>query len=402
MPRVSPTVLKWARETAGLSLGEAARKLQINAAYGHSGEERLARLELGEGEIARPLLLRLAKQYRRPLLTFYLENPPLRGDRGSDFRTAHGAMRTPATEGLLDALVRDIRARQGIVRDLLDDDEDTRPLSFVASASMDMGTAAFAERLRNAIRFNLAEYRRQPNVDTAFAWLRRRAEDVGFYVLLLGNLGSFHTNLDVQTFRGFAVADPIAPFVVINDQDAKPAWSFTLLHEIAHVLLGQTGVSGAGGEAAIERFCNEVASQILVPDVELSAFERDGAEGTDHLAALIQRFASARNVSATMVAYRLKGSDIISLAEWTALRDFFLTQWRRGEDARRARDRDKDGPSFYVVRRHRLGAALASLVRRSLDGGTLTPTRAAKVLGVKPRSVYPLLGMDAQDESAAA
>lgn len=90
-------------------------------------------------------------------------------------------------------------------------------------------------------------------------------------MLLLGNLGSHHTNISVETFRGFAIADPIAPFIVINDQDARQAWAFTALHELAHLWLGVTGVSGASFEAAIEKYCNDVASEILLPAAEIVA-----------------------------------------------------------------------------------------------------------------------------------
>src|SRR3546814_16138482 len=73
------------------------------------------------------------------------------------------------------------------------------------------------------------------------------------YVLLIGNLGSHHSAIDIDAFRGFALADPIAPFVVINDRDAKTAWSFTLLHEVAHLWIGATGVSGGHFEGSTEQ-----------------------------------------------------------------------------------------------------------------------------------------------------
>jgi transcriptional regulator with XRE-family HTH domain len=81
MPSVNPDILKWARETAGFSIADAAAKLEIGDARGVAGEDRLAAYEAGEQEPSRPLLLRMAKQYRRPLLTFYMTKPPLMGER---------------------------------------------------------------------------------------------------------------------------------------------------------------------------------------------------------------------------------------------------------------------------------------------------------------------------------
>ena len=83
---------------------------------------------------------------------------------------------------------------------------------------------------------------------------------------------------------------------------------------------------------------------------------------------------------------------------WRALTGSFRLQWRAARDVKRERERERDrqregksGPSYYVVRRHRLGAALLRFAARGLSAGTLSPTRAAKVLGVKPRNVAPLL-----------
>ena len=79
MPKVNPEILRWARETAGLDLDAAADKIDLGAARGVEGSQRLAAMEAGEVEPTRPLLVRMAKQYRRPLLTFYLASSPQKG-----------------------------------------------------------------------------------------------------------------------------------------------------------------------------------------------------------------------------------------------------------------------------------------------------------------------------------
>jgi transcriptional regulator with XRE-family HTH domain len=122
MPAVNPDILHWARKTAGLSLDEAARAIDLQDAHGITGPKRLEGLEKGEEEPSRPLLLRTAKAYRRSLLVFYLERPPETGDRGKDFRTLPGGQ-TPLYNPVLDTLIRDVRGRQSIIRSLLEDEE---------------------------------------------------------------------------------------------------------------------------------------------------------------------------------------------------------------------------------------------------------------------------------------
>ena len=88
-------------------------------------------------------------------------------------------------------------------------------------------------------------------------------------MLLKGDLGNYVSAIDTRVFRGFCIADEVAPFVVINDQDARTAWTFTLLHETVHLLLGHTGVSGAYTESEVERFCDDVAGEFLLPGDEM-------------------------------------------------------------------------------------------------------------------------------------
>ncbi|MBK7541942.1 MAG: ImmA/IrrE family metallo-endopeptidase [Candidatus Competibacteraceae bacterium] len=125
------------------------------------------------------------------------------------------------------------------------------------------------EQIQKSFGFDQKKYRSFRTQDDAFKYLRACVEGAGVFTLLLGNLGSHHTNLSTEVFRGFALSDDIAPFIVINDQDAKLAWSVTLLHEVAHLWLGKTGISGGSIERTLEKFCNEVASEILLPEIEI-------------------------------------------------------------------------------------------------------------------------------------
>lgn len=367
------------------------RKLKIADARGVSATDRLAAFEAGENEVSRPMLLKMAKAYRRPLLTFYLAAPPRIGDRGEDFRTL--PERQTTTEALIDALVRDVRARQGMVRAILEEEEEAEPLSWVGSARMEDGVGSVLARVRQTLGVDLADYRSQPSPEAAFAYLRRQVEAAGVFVLLIGNLGSHHTAIPVEAFRGFALADRFAPFVVINDQDAKPAWSFTLLHELAHLWLGASGVSGGLPESRIERFCNDVAAVFLLPNPELEFVGVDRNSDLAKAARLISDFATARHLSRSMVAYRLFRAGKIGEPAWRDLTARFREEWLAQRAARG--ERRGTGPDYYVVRRSRLGSALLHFTARHLNGGTLTPTKAGKVLGVKPRNVVPLLNVAA-------
>ncbi len=387
MPAPTPEILIWARETAGFSREEAAKKLDLKDNRRGTAAEKMAAIEAGQ-TVSRSMLLKMARAYRRPLLTFYLESRPIRADRGEDFRRAPD--KSTEFEPIVDALVRNIRARQAMVRGLIEEEDEARDLDYIASARIGDTVQGVTASIRQVIGVDRTAFRAQSTPEAAFSLLRAGAEAAGIFVILVGNLGSHHTALDTTAFRGFALADPVAPFIAINDQDAKAAWSFTLLHELAHLWLGQSGISGSYPEGRVERFCNDVASDFLLSADELNTIGVNRGATAGEAYRLINAFAAENNLSRAMIAYRLYRAGRLDDGIWFEVTRRFHAQWRRSKVEQRGSE-DDGAPSFYVVRRHRLGRALVRLVARTVAEGVLSPTKAGKVLGVSPGSVMPLL-----------
>lgn len=379
MPKINPEIVRWARESAGLATDEAARKLGIQ-------QERLEAIELGDAQPTRRQLEGMAERYRRPLVTFYLQAPPRPASNGQDFRTLPDSDRK-GSEALLNALLRDVRARHDLIKSALEEADEAIPLKFVGAARIEDGVPSVVKSMHDALGFSQQKFRAQKSIDDAFTYIRGCAERAGVFVLLIGNLGSHHTNISVKAFRGFAIADPVAPFVVINEKDSRSAWSFTLLHELAHIWLGQTGVSGYDGDGDAEKFCDQVAAKFLLADDELEELDVD-AEFRNFVDQ-IGSFANARNVSRGMVAYNLWRTNRIS-------RNVYFDLVARFEEDRvanlEAKSQQEGGPNYYVVRRHRMGARLLSTVGLLLRSGVLSTTKAGVVLGVKPTAVATTLG----------
>jgi Zn-dependent peptidase ImmA (M78 family)/transcriptional regulator with XRE-family HTH domain len=393
--QINPRILSWARETAGLSVEEAAEKLGLKDTTKATAVEKLIALESGKPEPSMSTLQKAASVYRRPLITFFMSNPPARAERGEDFRTsASGSKRDNAT---LDALVRNVRARQEMLREVLEDEEEADELAFIGSASIGKGTAAVVKSIRSVLRVEPESQQKCANPAALFNMLRGAAEQVGVYVLLLGDVGSHHSDVSEDIFRGFALADKVAPFVVINDNDAVVARSFTLMHEIAHLWIGESGISGPLQETptnAIERFCNDVAGDFLLP---LDGTEGDGLNGESDMRDVqdaVSDVAAKWKVSEPAVAYKFVRLGWITGEIASMLFRLYAERWRRDRQGRRndRGDGDVGGPSFYMVRRHRLGARMLSAIRRGIQNETLTYTRAGAILGVGPASVPQLLG----------
>ena len=375
-------LLIWARETAGLSRKEAAKKLNIKDARGLSATKRLADMEGGITQPTRSMLIKMTKSYRRPLLTFYLSAPPKKCDRGIDFRTLP-PKHSSDKDAFLDALIRDMRARQSMVRTVLEAEDEAQPLPFVGSKTMSNGKAGLVKSLQDLLGIEPTDYYNQQDAEAAFSLLRKSAEKAGVFVLLKGDLGSYHTSIDLNIFRGFAIADAIAPFVIINNQDAKPAFSFTLLHELVHLTLGQTGISGASTENATERFCNDVAGEFLLPKHVLDSLNFGSDLRIEKMAEHIDEFAQEKKLSSTMIAYKSWRSNRIKKHDFDRLCAHFRDRWLKS----RGGQKKGEGSSYYVVHQHHIGKALIDMTRRMMGIGALTTSKAAKILGVKPKNV---------------
>lgn len=405
--RINPAILIWARESAGLDLRDAGHKLALSAGDDAASETRLLEMERGTRLPSRAQLTKIARTYRRPLLTFYLAAPPQKSDRGTDFRTT-GAAVSKQDNALLNAMLRDIKARQEMLISVLEDEDELEHLHFVGSCSLGDDVEQIAAAIRSALHLSDRSDGRPTSQDEFFKFLRIQIEALGVYVLLVGDLGSYRSALSEEVFRGFALADPRVPFIVINDQDARAARSFTLVHELVHIYLGESGVSGtpdqvkgSDADANIEQFCNDVASYVLLPRsfaaLRPSALAKDNASSVLNY---IQEIAKQWRVSEPLVAFRLRRLGWIAPAMYQQLSNAFVKRWRDQKASDKARNQAKEGGgNYYITRQHRLGDALVEVVRRTVRDNRLTHTKAAKILGVKPVSVEPLIRLSEKRSS---
>lgn len=388
--QVNPEILRWARETAGLDVERAAHLLGFRDGQRRSAAARLEDLESGAESPSFAALDRMASKYHRPLLVFYLPNPPDDEEPAARFRSAPKNL-TAREAGQLNAFVRALRSRQELLHDALEDYGDPEPAAWVGSTTEEDGSEALGSRLRQVLGFDVEVYRSRPDADAAFRWLRGRAEAAGAFVLLEGDLGSWHSALETRVFRGLSLADSLAPFVVINPNDARAARSFTLLHEMTHLLLGQSQFANLASDDRLERLCNDVAGDLLLPAND--ARELAGLDVSDDaLEERIEHFADRWRVSRSLVAYRAARTGYLRPDELRRLLGRFEEQWRTSKKRKsRAASQEPGRPTFLMVRRNRLGSSLIRRTRELWRAGELTTSLAGLVLGVRATSVHALL-----------
>jgi len=383
---VNAEMLKWARQEAGLTLSGAAEKAGIEDTRRKTKEERLSEWESGNSLPSKNQLKCLARAYVQPLLLFYLSSPPVETVALPDFRKL--SPEDAALSPRMKSLVARMKARQEEVIDiLLEDDEEPEQLPFIGRFTPATPVADFVKDLRASLRLSEAQQRKIRDYEGLFSVLRNRAEDLGIFVIVQGDLGHHTTALEPTEFRGFCLSHPVAPFVVLNGNDAKPALSFTLMHELAHLWLNESGISNTNplnalsDENRIEAFCNKVASHFLIPPLSLAELwnEKRGRNSYE----VVGEIARELSVSRRAVAYRLRLAGDLDFPEWQMLNNRFQADYEAVQARKRAKNEQSSGfPHPYVLKKYQLGARLVSTVLRAVDTGALGYSSASRILGV--------------------
>jgi len=390
---VNHNILVWARKEANLSPSRVTIKAGIKDLKARGKKEGVPstiRLERWEQGIEIPTfyqLEKLAKAYRRPVLTFFLTEPPIKLTRLQDFRTIGSrAIDSDAFSPEFSALVRQTEALQFNIHDLLLD-IGSKPLSFVASIAPDATPIQVAQQIRSLFEYSLENQRDAVYYDQVFSDIRMKAEQQGIFVLLEGNLGSYHTNIAPEVFRGLAISDNIAPFIVINPNDAKPAMIFSLIHELSHVFRGETGISNLNSLDVSKRtspyenelFCDQVAAEFLVP-------ERDLLREWDKLTIgyspeeSIKRIARQFSVSRIVIARRLLDFGQIDKDFYWEFFNACQEEWQ--QIARFKRTKEIKIP-YRIRTRSRLGNRLIDTVIGAAREGRISELDASRMLNVK-------------------
>ena len=369
---VNPALLRWARARSGRS----AQGLQ----------EKFPKLEAWERGEVQPTLKQLeqfAKATRTPVGYLFLQEPPVERVPIPDFRTLAGAPTERPSPDLLDTIYL-CQQRQEWYREFARTMRE-EPLGFVGSARVTDDVVATAAAMRHALGFDLDERRRFQTWTEALRRFIEQADGLGILVMLSGVVGSNNRRkLDPEEFRGFALADELAPLVFVNGSDTKAAQMFTLAHEVAHLWLGQTALSDTQPSEVpqhrVERWCNQVAAELLVPLESLrTSLDRNGA-----LAEEVDRLARRFKVSTLVILRRIHDAGGITHQQFQAAYEAELERLR-------AIPRTSGG-DFYLTLGARVGKTFArALVVSTLEGRT-SFTEALRLLGFKKMATFRELG----------
>ncbi|MBE3079259.1 ImmA/IrrE family metallo-endopeptidase [Clavibacter michiganensis subsp. michiganensis] len=365
---VEPSVLVWARESARLTIDEAAQRIGVSAT-------RVGQWEQGTHEPTIVQLRKTAAAYNRPLAALFMP-APVHNETVFDVPD----FRRPESEGQESAVLRRAILRARRQQDALRDayaDLGELPLASLRTIDVDVDDPeSSGAALRQQLGLDDVPVRLWLNPAELLRELVRRVEARGYLIIQV-------QRVSIAEMRGFSIADELAPVIALNGSDWPRGKVFTLLHELTHVGLRSGALCDLSRESASpeERFCDQAAAAALMPTQQFRTEVRRqkvSARSYEDLRSLAGQFGA----SAEAALLRMVNLKLASWGDYTLMRTEFKAAYelhkREEKDARAG----KDTPIFYQLKVRDLGRPFIASMLRAHNEGVLSSRDTAHLLDV--------------------
>ena len=373
---ITPNVLKWARESARMTEEIAAAKVSVTV-------EKLKEWENGTNQPTIRQAQTLAKSYKRPFALFFLPEIPRDFQPLQDFRKSGSKSLT--TSSIF--IIREIQQKQTWISDVYSENQEEK-LSFVGRFNINDNPQKVAKDILTTLNINPAFYKSENPIKE---WIDA-AESKGIFISRTSFIHS-RLKLDSEELQGFAIADPLAPFIFVNSEDWNAPQLFTLVHELAHIWIAQTGISNEVEPDLkekdkfhpVELFCNEVAANALMPKEIIFNYEAKSFASSKE----VFKIAKQLGVSSFALLVRALNLEIISTSEYKKLKiqaDSDFAEYLRREAEKKAKQKEKEkpgGPNYFLLQLNRNSRLFTQTVLDAFRGGYIEPTLASNLLNVQ-------------------
>ncbi len=365
---VKPEVFKWLRESSGWTFEDTSKRLKTNV-------ENIKKFEKGEKSPTLRQLKELSQAFKRPLAAFFLSKPKEGKKLPEDYRML------PDRKGVFDKktilAIRKARSLQYIGKELSSNIKyETKPK--IKKANPSSNPEIIGKQYRKI--FNLSEEKQRKFKDPykLFNYIRNILEDMNILV--------FQISMPIEDARGFSLTDDFPAVIVVNTKDSIEARLFSLMHEFAHVLLGETVIDlpeiSLTIRNRIEKWCNEFASSFLLPkETAKTLFKSIHADLTTKktLDSLSRKY----KVSKAMLLLSMYKLNYISKTEYQDV----LDRYKPKEISITKKERKKGG-GIPSDRRclSEVGNKFVSLVANNFDMKYITYSDALNYLSIKSKN----------------
>ena len=373
---ITPNVLKWARESAKVSEETAAAKVSVTV-------DKLQEWESGTSQPTIKQAQTLAKAYKRPFALFFLPEIPRDFQPLQDFRKS--GSKTLTTSSIF--IIREIQQKQAWISDAYADNDEIK-LPFVGRFTIKDNPQVVAKDILKTLDIHPACYKSESPIKE---WIDA-SETKGIFVSRTSFIHS-RLKLDSDELQGFAISDSYAPFVFVNSEDWNAPQLFTLLHELAHIWIAETGISNDVEPEIknkekfhpVELFCNEVAANALMPKDIILNFGIQIYQNSKE----VFKTAKLLGVSSFALIVRALNLGLISIPVYQKLKkqaDIDFAEYLKREAEKKAKQKEKEnpgGPNYFLLQLNRNSRLFTQTVLDAFRGGSIEPTLASNLLNVQ-------------------
>ena len=319
---ITPGVLEWVRERRiRLSVEYAAEKLNVTPA-------RLRAWEAGTERPTFAQLKKIANRYKTHISVFYLPEPPTGFKLTADYRKLPEVLTTDEAQAYrLNANIIEAYERREAILEFCELLEEPPLEVTLALSENDMPEYA-AQEISNFLQLDRELLRQSNDQYAALKFWKRTVEARG--ILVCQTSANTHLSIDLETVRGFCIAQKPFPVIVVNPKDSSYGRIFTIIHELVHIALGKSIVQQMGDRedslqdwTRIETFCNQVAAEFLVPTDELLAIVNLHTLKID-----LPRISKHFRVSPEVIMRRLRTLACVSPEDYQVYRDSLLEKYK--------------------------------------------------------------------------
>lgn len=371
---ITPDVLVWARERAQLTLDTLSVKL-------HTKVEKLKAWEEGELKPTFKQAQDLAKKLHIPFGYLFLSKPPQEHLPIPDLRTFNNKEPESISPNFRE-LLNEITLKQEWYREYAIENQE-EPFSYLGQFNTNSSVEEVAHSIQKALNITDKEQKTSTKRADYLKLLTQKIEALGVLVMRNSIVGSnTHRALRVEEFRGFVISDEYAPLIFLNSSDANNAKIFTLIHELAHLWIDQSGISSVELDEIdsnqTEQFCNAVSAEVLVPKNQFLKLWSSHQSFEESIIVTANYF----KVSTFVTARR--AFDLGMIDKFTFF-DYYKRENANFEQSRKAKKQEsKGGGNYYDTARTRLGNRFSqAVVISALEGKTLYRD-AGNLLNINP------------------
>lgn len=379
--RINKETMKFIRETKAITLDYVSRITKYSSSkielWENSDTDKFPTINQAKS---------IAKCYRVPFAGLYMN--------ANDINIKHLPRKVRNLRTLPDTTLDNSALNLAIIdvlsaRDLLIDSkialhENMSPFAIQAVDSEDVNQ--WAKTIREELELSIDVQYGCQSTRQFYLYVRNAVERAGVFVHCF-------TGIETEIVRGFAIYEDFLPIIGLNNEDRYPAKTFTIFHELVHLMKRSSAVCNDMISHDLaqheEVFCNAVAGEILVP--KLNLIKQLGSLTTDEIDLnLISKLAAKFSVSKEVISRRLLDIGKISKSQYSALTDAIRISFENEREAIRISRKNSGVKIPRNISREAIDQNSPSLCRTFYNGfreGYFDKQDVARYLGIKQQHV---------------